>query len=175
MSSERPPSQILEWLYLGDSLHGSNAFLLEHLNIYHVVNASDEKYDDILFAQKKKPDKQFTILHCTLHDHPKANIMQYFERTNRFIARCIANKEAVLVHCGEGVSRSTTIILAYLLHEKWTLKNAILHVRSKRSVINPNNGFMRQLITYEKDLYKQTTICEKDFEDDWGSGSLLIY
>jgi protein-tyrosine phosphatase len=54
--------------------------------------------------------------------------------------------DKVLVHCMAGMSRSVTIVIAYLMNvRKWDLKTAFLFVRDKRPVACPNIGFMRQL------------------------------
>lgn len=39
-----------------------------------------------------------------------------------------------------------------------TLREAFRLVRSKRKIIRPNNGFFKQLIDYERNLYGQTTV-----------------
>ena len=50
----------------------------------------------------------------------------------------------VLVHCFAGVSRSTTIVLAYMMQELgFTLADSLLHVKKQRYFINPNDGFRR--------------------------------
>lgn len=51
----------------------------------------------------------------------------------------------VLVHCTVGVSRSATLVLAYLMiRQNLTLVDAIKTVKDHRGVI-PNRGFLRQL------------------------------
>ena len=51
----------------------------------------------------------------------------------------------VLVHCAVGVSRSATLVLAYLMiRQNLTLVDAIKTVKDHRVVI-PNRGFLRQL------------------------------
>lgn len=51
----------------------------------------------------------------------------------------------VLVHCTVGVSRSATLVLAYLMiRQNLTLVEAIKTVKDHRGVI-PNRGFLRQL------------------------------
>ena len=51
----------------------------------------------------------------------------------------------VLVHCTVGVSRSATLVLAYLMiRQNMTLVEAIKTVKDHRGII-PNRGFLRQL------------------------------
>jgi protein-tyrosine phosphatase len=50
-----------------------------------------------------------------------------------------------------GVSRSATVIIAYLMN-KWTmtLEEALRHLITVRPIVNPNKGFIIQLLEYEK-------------------------
>ena len=55
-----------------------------------------------------------------------------------------------------GISRSTSCVIAYLMKERgFEFWNALNFVRSRRSIICPNMGFMRQLQEYEKTLPKK--------------------
>jgi protein-tyrosine phosphatase len=48
-----------------------------------------------------------------------------------------------------GISRSTTVVLAYLIATtKMTPHEALAAVRSKRAIVGPNRGFMDQLEAY---------------------------
>jgi protein-tyrosine phosphatase len=59
----------------------------------------------------------------------------------------------VLVHCYAGVSRSASIVIAYFMHKhKLSLLDAMKLVKSKRSCISPNVGFLLQLKEFEKEL-----------------------
>jgi len=52
----------------------------------------------------------------------------------------------VLVHCMAGISRSSTIVIAYLIVRRgWSFEKAYEHVRTARPTIRPNDGFMQQL------------------------------
>ena len=52
----------------------------------------------------------------------------------------------VLVHCQGGISRSPTLVIAYLVQKKnLTLGNSFELVREKRPIIDPNEGFLYQL------------------------------
>ena len=58
-----------------------------------------------------------------------------------------------MVHCAMGVSRSTSLVLAYLIkHKHLTLKQAYEMVSERRTCVGPNQGFWRQLLEYEKHL-----------------------
>ena len=55
----------------------------------------------------------------------------------------------VLVHCREGVSRSASIVIAYLMiRHQYTVENAIKEVITHRW-IRPNPNFQRQLVQLE--------------------------
>jgi atypical dual specificity phosphatase len=55
------------------------------------------------------------------------------------------------VHCFQGVSRSATIVCAYLIatsDRKMTVDEAISFIQSKRGIACPNTGFRSQLEIY---------------------------
>lgn len=88
------------------------------------------------------------------HDKDTYSILEYLDDCVEFVHRS-REKTNVLVHCYAGVSRSVTIVLAYLMKKcNWNLQKALGFVRSKRVVAKPNDGFMRQLQQYEKQLQK---------------------
>ena len=62
-------------------------------------------------------------------------------------------KGNVLVHCMAGVSRSSTITLAYMMkHLDYKLDHALALLRVRRPIASPNSGFMSQLRMYENKL-----------------------
>jgi hypothetical protein len=50
-----------------------------------------------------------------------------------------------------------------MTEEKMTLRAAYDFVLSKRDIICPNNGFMKQLVTYEVQLYQEPTMKPGDW------------
>lgn len=59
----------------------------------------------------------------------------------------------------KGISRSATIVLAYLMkYHHNTLKDALVFLLEKRPIICPNSGFMVQLLQYEKRLSAKNEI-----------------
>ena len=58
----------------------------------------------------------------------------------------------IYVHCFKGVSRSATIVIAYLMLKcKMDLLEAVKALRATRK-IHPNDGFIRQLCILNHDL-----------------------
>lgn len=56
------------------------------------------------------------------------------------------------MHCVVGVSRSATLVLAFLmLRQQLTLRQAVIAVRQHRWIF-PNRGFLRQLCRLDKEL-----------------------
>ena len=65
----------------------------------------------------------------------------------------------LLLRCCLGVSRSATIVLAYLMkYHHRTLKEAFEYLIEKRPQIWPNEGFLLQLIRYETELMRAREI-----------------
>ena len=57
------------------------------------------------------------------------------------------------VHCKAGVSRSPTIVIAYLMYAcRMSLSEAYSTVRAVRPVISPNLDFMGHLVRFQKTL-----------------------
>eukprot|EP00483_Globobulimina_turgida_P008816 UN08834 len=84
------------------------------------------------------------------------NIKTHFIKAIAFINDAFKDENnRVLVHCFAGISRSATIIIAYLMKvQAMSYEDAFLFVKEKRDVINPNKGFVEQLQKYEKDIQK---------------------
>jgi len=67
----------------------------------------------------------------------------------------------VLVHCVAGVSRSSSVILAYLVkHKGYTLAEAAMQVKLARPVAYPNVGFWAALRELELRVKGECTISE---------------
>jgi dual specificity phosphatase 12 len=110
-------------------------------------------------VQKIAQDNNITHYYIKIDDIPKANLSKYFDSTFDIILDNILNKQNILIHCYAGVSRSATIIIAFLLKIQHIIKkpisvnDMISFVKSKRNIINPNLGFIKQLDKYNNFYY----------------------
>lgn len=62
-----------------------------------------------------------------------------------------------------GVSRSASTVIAYAMKQQhWSLDEALSYVRDRRSIVKPNDGFLKQLQTYSGILSARwdLTLCE---------------
>lgn len=63
-----------------------------------------------------------------------------------------------MVHCLAGISRSVTVMLAYLMaHQQLSLNDAYTMVVKRKANIDPNFHFMQQLDSFEKQLLDART------------------
>lgn len=72
-----------------------------------------------------------------------------------FIECALKEDGNVLVHCEVGISRSAFIVAAYLMRRyRWSVDKALTHIRSCRPTVQPNDGFVRQLMIFQHLGYK---------------------
>ena len=82
-----------------------------------------------------------------IRDVEYENIIQYFGECLNFIE----GNERVLVHCAVGASRSSTIVIAYIMWKtRMKCEQAHQYVQKRRPVALPNTGFQQQLKMFEK-------------------------
>lgn len=61
----------------------------------------------------------------------------------------LRQKGVVLVHCNAGVSRSSSIVIGYLMQrEGLSFEDAYSQVKLARPSVHPNPGFYQQLQSY---------------------------
>lgn len=81
--------------------------------------------------------------HIQIQDSMDTNIIPHIDTSIQFIKDCSGN---VLVHCYAGISRSVSIVIAYLMKEKkMSYWQALKYVRNRRHIANPNPSFVQQL------------------------------
>lgn len=146
-------SEVLPSLYLCGACAIVRPETLEKLEIKFVVNATVELPDTPL------PDDRPEYLRVAIKDSRESNLIEYFDQVADMVEKTRQEDGKSLIHCVAGVSRSVSLVLAYLMkYADMSLKNAFQHVRAVRPQVRPNLGFFKQLIEYEQRLHGTTTV-----------------
>jgi protein-tyrosine phosphatase len=79
------------------------------------------------------------------------NLYPYFDLLASLIITSLKENKTVLVHCHAGISRSTSIIVAFFIkYGNMSLQDALKKIHQKRNIIQPNQSFLKQLDHYSK-------------------------
>jgi protein-tyrosine phosphatase len=137
-------------LYLGDMFSANDELLIKEKNISCIISVAEN-----LKVTNSNPNIQ--IYRYNLSDDYNCNISLYFDE----ISEIINNEKIVLVNCVAGISRSSTIVIAYIMkYHNLSLKDAFLYVRNRRNQICPNKQFMKYLLNYELSLFGKNSLSE---------------
>ncbi len=126
--------------------------ILDKEQISVVISAlTEEEYDDYMIEESDFPNIDWHRL--VIDDEDDEDISQYFHMAHSVIHNATKNGKKVIVHCSAGVSRSSTLVIAYFMIENnWGFKEAYEFVKKQRSIICPNDGFISQLRKLEEKL-----------------------
>jgi len=139
-------------LYLGSMESAANLEELEKRNIKKIISVLD-------FAEPKFSDK-VPYLWIKLQDDFDWCIISAFavaiqQIEDTLILKKDGKNASVLVHCAAGISRSTTIVIAFLMkHLRISFMEAWTITKRGRRFACPNGEFQVQLALWEKIGYK---------------------
>mmetsp|Transcript_39731 Transcript_39731/g.89162 ORF Transcript_39731/g.89162 Transcript_39731/m.89162 type:complete len:709 (+) Transcript_39731:107-2233(+) len=152
-----PPTQLRQFRLLCSEVLPEKLFLsgygvasdrarLRAHGITHVLNTAADVCDNLF-----EGDLQYLTFY--LKDAKWEKIAAAFYRSLHWIEASIAAGGRVLIHCKEGVSRSATITIAYLMWKhRLSFEAAHDKVIAARPIINPNAGFTCQLLVFQRRL-----------------------
>lgn len=158
-------SQVYPGIFITNWESSMDFGLLKRNKIKAIIGLThSEKPDSI---KKFYRDNGIEYVHIYIEDMPSEPISKYFDESVEFIGRNLNDGKNVLVHCMAGISRSATIVLAYLTAIKdngtvnpETLINDTIREVTRYRPINPNPGFLEQLYNYI--LNNRNTASKKD-------------
>ncbi|MHA1681427.1 MAG: dual specificity protein phosphatase family protein [Promethearchaeota archaeon] len=139
--------EVVPYLYVGGNC-ATKRKTLEEGKIQVIVNCTTR--NDFGYTYNDR----IAVLFLDLEDSTTENISRHFDAAYTTINGAIENSQAVLVHCAFGVSRSASIVIMYLMRRNmWSFDEAFSFLKTKRSKVKPNSGFVLQLREFEKQLY----------------------
>lgn len=141
-------NEILDNLWLGAISSSCNRDALHEHNIQVIISAflgsiAEFPYD-------------FDYERAKLRDVEDEDILSDIEKLVPIIHKNLMEGKSVLCFCQKGRSRSATIVAGYLIRYRgMTTDEALTFIKSKRTQVNPNKGYIDQLHIFEsKNLEK---------------------
>ncbi|NWY51692.1 STYL1 protein, partial [Chionis minor] len=132
-------------LYMGNFKQACDQQIQKDLKIKAQVNISEQRAT--LFAEGDK------YLHVSVPDSLEADLFSKFATICHFIDAQL-DRGAVLVFSSLGISRSSTVTIAYLMHScQFSLKRAWHYVLKCKTNMRPHRGFVEQLSHWETKIY----------------------
>ncbi|XP_070566258.1 dual specificity protein phosphatase 19-like [Ptychodera flava] len=144
----KPDLQVVDvrpWLLLSSQDVAAELPLLRQHKVTHILNVAslvDNHFEN-----------EFKYLKLNILDLPETDITSYFDQCFQFIDGAKTSGGVALIHCNAGVSRSVSIIVAYLMTtEKIPMEESMRQLKQVRPAVGPNQGFKQQLQQYEKQV-----------------------
>lgn len=156
-------TELLPWLYLGAYRNTQDEKeLTVRTGITHILNVAGGEcsmHEEIKMAVEAYNTERglgFEYIKYNFTDTKDMNLLQQLDEVLAIMeSRHAANPENhVLVHCVQGISRSASVVIAYLMKaERMGLREAYDYVKKRRSVADPRPEFLDQLGAFEKKLF----------------------
>ena len=141
---------------------------LSSYNVTGIINCCPQVHDNAF-----EDDGSIEYCSVSVNDIESANILQWLNPAGNFMHKHISNGGTCLVHCQMGVSRSSSVVIAYLMrYQNMNLHDAYTLTKMKRPIVDPNGGFWEQLQQYEKSLMDVPSLKasfdeEIQFDEEW--------
>jgi len=153
------PDYVIDNIYIGSVLSSTSLDKMKNFGLTHVIAVGKE-------LREQFPN-DFKYYKLNIIDSQTQKIDDLLDEVTNFIHESNNKSEnKILVHCAAGVSRSASIVIAYLIrYKKMRFIKAHDFLEKCRPVIDPNAGFISQLNEYEL-RYVPETDSEPDSDSE---------
>ncbi|PHU18553.1 hypothetical protein BC332_14248 [Capsicum chinense] len=140
-------SKVAEHVFLGGDAVAKDKDILKQNGITHALNCvgfvcPEYFKSDFVYQTLWLRDSSSEHITSILYD-----VFDYFEDVREQHGR-------VFVHCYQGVSRSTSLVIGYLMwREGQSFDDAFEYVKAARGIADPNIGFACQLLQCQKRVH----------------------
>mmetsp|Transcript_32406 Transcript_32406/g.100233 ORF Transcript_32406/g.100233 Transcript_32406/m.100233 type:complete len:246 (-) Transcript_32406:151-888(-) len=149
-------------LYLGEH----RAFKMEAVRTHLVEAHGVRRVIRCIPPSHGRADHEYAVGMCEhlglqlividVEDDEDSSIAAHFGAAHAAIDAAKAAGEAVLVHCQAGVSRSASIVIAYVMKSLgMSLEDAFAYVKARRKIVSPNRAFMEELCELDAALHRR--------------------
>ena len=131
--------KVNDLLYIGNRAASEDLRLLKSEGISRILQLLD-------FYIPKEYEDSIEVHYIRMEDSENENLERILPEALRYIHIAISQGKKILVHCNAGVSRSGSVVIAYIMAtEKMDFRTALSFVEDKRACVSPNPGFIEQL------------------------------
>jgi hypothetical protein len=140
-------TKITKNVYIGNFASACHLEMLKFHNIKHIIVAAYGLWE--MFPG------EFSYKQVNVIDSEYSSLRPHYQEISDYIFdMAVIRDENVLVHCVAGVSRSASLVAAYLIQTQgMTAYAAISEIRNTRPQIAPNTAFMNELHLLEPIKY----------------------
>lgn len=140
-------SKVAEHVYLGGDAVARDRDILKQNGITHILNC-------VGFVCPEYFKADFVYRTLWLQDSPSEDITSILYDVFDYFEDVREQSGRVFVHCCQGVSRSTSLVIAYLMwREGQSFDDAFQYVKAARGIADPNMGFACQLLQCQKRVH----------------------
>ncbi|KXZ45392.1 hypothetical protein GPECTOR_55g298 [Gonium pectorale] len=141
---EKHCSEVSPGLFLSGDYVAKSRETLQQAGVTHVLNC-------VGFICKEYFKDELTYKTLYLQDTPAEDISCVLYDCLDYIESALSSGGRILVHCSQGVSRSATLVIAYMMWRSGKPYDEVFAaVKGVRGVANPNIGFTCQLLQWQK-------------------------
>ncbi|OIT03220.1 protein-tyrosine-phosphatase mkp1 [Nicotiana attenuata] len=140
-------SKVADHIYLGGDAVARDKDILKQNGITHVLNC-------VGFVCPEYFKSDFVYRTLWLQDSPSEDITSILYDVFDYFEDVREQHGRVFVHCCQGVSRSTSLVIAYRMwREGQSFDDAFEYVKAARGIADPNMGFACQLLQCQKRVH----------------------
>ncbi|KAA8539416.1 hypothetical protein F0562_026108 [Nyssa sinensis] len=140
-------SKVAVHIYLGGDAVARDRDILKQNGITHILNC-------VGFVCPEYFKADFVYRTLWLQDNPSEDITSILYDVFDYFEDVREQGGRVFVHCCQGVSRSTSLVIAYLMwREGQSFDDAFQYVKAARGIADPNMGFACQLLQCQKRVH----------------------
>ncbi len=134
-------SLIAKNLWLGGIDVAYNRSFLLSTQITHILNCADDAS-----VSSYPLDLSLNIVQIPMEDDKYSGFEGDLQTAVRTLDTWISEGRTILVHCVAGMSRSPTVLMAWMiLCKRKSFDEAWRHIANRRPIIRPNDYFMKCL------------------------------
>jgi len=125
-------------VYISSWALASDEYIFKSIKPTHIVNCTVD-HPHVFEAGSE-------YVRVAVDDNSEEDLLKHLDAAVRFIEEAVRNGGAVLCHCRHGQSRSAPVVAAWCVASKrWSLNEALTHMKACRPKVSPNSGFIVQL------------------------------